>query len=89
MRLFTLIVEYDGGTYISQYKARSATESLRRWAAKEPIGMRIGKGILTDLDDPLFRERPVELVGVKRVWSTSGAYRKKRISINIVETSEA
>jgi hypothetical protein len=77
MALFTVIVEYRGGTYVAQHRAASPTQALVRWIEKFPrirgsfIGARSRlklRAALSDSDD-----KPVALDGATNVWFWSSA----------------
>src|SRR5215475_2576017 len=87
MLLFTVIVEFDGGTYISQFRARSAQRAAANYAS-HLVGI---KGMRTSanrkrLASCLSRERPVAIQGVRDVWCCSASIGKKLALLNIVAT---
>jgi hypothetical protein len=87
MLLFTLIVEFDGGTYISQFRARSPQRAAANYAA-HLVGT---KGMSTPairkrLATCLSQERPVAIQGVRNVWCCSASIGKKLALVNIVAT---
>ncbi|HTD22542.1 MAG TPA: hypothetical protein VK738_07800 [Terriglobales bacterium] len=90
MALFTVILEFDGGTYISQFRAASAQTAAVKHAAQlvgnEAVGRlatrkRIAHGLSSD--------RPVAIEGVRNVWCCSISIGKRFALVNIVATSEA
>lgn len=74
MALFTVILEFDGGTYISQFHASSphnaavkhADYLVRLNGMSTPTNRRL-------LADRLSRERPVAIGGVRKVWCCSAS----------------
>lgn|SRR5579884_1280468 len=87
MLLFTVIVEFDGGTYISQFRARSAQCAAANYAA-HLVGIK-GMSTLANrkrLASCLSRERPVTIQGVRNVWCCSASIGKKLALVNIVAT---
>ena len=90
--LYTIIVDYAGGTYISQVRAPDETEALKQWCVTfiaeqdVPENVRpIADKVLSDLH--LFR--PVALEGLTSAWHGSTvSYRRRLGSINIVRTAE-
>jgi hypothetical protein len=60
--LFTIVMEYRGGTYIAQVAAADAESALKRWANK-----------INPIDIAYFGEaRKAELVGAIDEWLTDG-----------------
>ena len=90
MALFTVVLEFDGGTYISQFRA----VSVRGAAAKHAIHVVGNKAVCTAgirrrLADGLSAEKPVAIAGVRNVWCCSVSVGKKFGLVNIVATAEA
>jgi hypothetical protein len=88
MALFTVILEFDGGTYISQFQATSAHNAATKHVAhlidikrmSTPVNRR-------RLADSLSGENPVAIEGVRNVWCCSATVGKKLALVNIVKTS--
>ena len=88
MALFTVVLEFDGGTYISQFRAKSPHNVVMKHAAdlvgnKEmstPVNRR-------RLADRLSVEQPVAIEGVRNVWCCSASVGKKFALVNIVATA--
>jgi hypothetical protein len=90
MALFTFILEYDGGTYLSQVQSQSQNAAVRKW----------GKHFLKDsttglpsilkkaLVDNLIIESTIPIAGVSNVWCISASVRKKLALVNLVQTCE-
>jgi hypothetical protein len=95
LSLFTVVVDYRGGTYVSQCVARAPKDAVRRWARSEELHGVWGLGhagrreITTQLDDKLRKERPVPLDGVVAVWCTSFALPRGFALLNIIKTAQA
>jgi hypothetical protein len=88
MALFTVILEFDGGTYISQFQAASAHNAAMKHVA-HVIGI---KRMSTPVNrrrlaDGLSGENPVAIEGVRNVWCCSATVGKKLALVNIVKTS--
>ena len=88
MALFTFVLEFDGGTYISQFRALSAHRAVGEYAAR----MLRDKGVATlsmrrRLAAALSAETPVTIEGVRNVWCCSASIGKKFALLNIVATA--
>jgi hypothetical protein len=88
MALFTVILEFDGGTYISQFHASSSKKAAMKHSA-HLVGI---KGMSTPatrrrLADRLLSEVPVAIDGIRRVWCCSASVRKRLALVNIVATA--
>ena len=79
MRFFTLILDYAGGTYVSQYEARDPAEAMRAWQSANLIDPNFGQ-IVGSMD-----AQPVKLEGLSRAWCTSG---EQFANLTIVETTK-
>ncbi len=95
MGFYTFIMEYDGGTYISQDRSGLETikEVLISWAKDLDISVIEGvdengrKDLLEDISDE--SNNPGLLRGLENIWCTSAIINKKFAIINIIKTSEA
>jgi hypothetical protein len=88
MGLFTVILEFDGGTYISQFQASSPADAAVKHA-DYLVGLK-GMSTLSNrrrLADSLSLERPVAIEGVRKVWCCSTSVRGKLALVNIVATA--
>ena len=92
MRLFTMIIDYNGGTYITQatsenYKV-APVECIRKWdisGIEEIINENEKINVMEQLKDEKF----VPLKGLKNIWCGTAFLRDKLMLINLVETSNA
>ena len=91
MPLFTVVLDFRGGTYISQVRAASATKALTLWAKDLPVHEIAGMGPASkrDLVARLVEEEPVPLTGLSRAWCRSVLVRGHLALINLVETVES
>lgn len=88
MALFTVILEFDGGTYISQFQAVSSDDAAVKHA-DYLVGL-TGMSTLSTrrrLANGLLADRPVAIEGVRKVWCCSASVRGKLALVNIVETA--
>jgi hypothetical protein len=88
MGRYTFIVEYRGGTYISQYDAANLKNSLNLWAENLDLKYfskaKKAKIIIETKNEDLF---PVELIGIKNAWCGFYLRGKYAVSLNIVKTA--
>lgn len=82
--VWTLIAEFNGGTYISQRQSPTLREFLQWWLVNE-AKQNIPNVEPIDVDEDFYD--PVEIEGVNSVWctSTSGG-EQKLLLINVVKT---
>jgi hypothetical protein len=88
MSLFTFILEYAGGTYISQYTALSPKEALYVWASNE-------RAVLTGQWAPLTVDAVFEALGCRTpcaldnlqyAWCVTAVGAGQLALLNIVKT---
>jgi hypothetical protein len=93
-RLFTVVMEFEGTTSVSQFKATNAEDALRLWlkglrradrhglTAKQ--ASRLAAGSKSDED-----VIPALLNGIKNVWCTTVLAGKGMALLNIIATESA
>jgi len=91
--LFSLVVDYDGGTYISQVRALTEREALYAWCEKcaddydVPAEVRpIATALLENLDKDTHE--PVALQGLTAAWCASTLLDDKLALINVIKTTD-
>lgn len=96
MPFFTFIVDYRGGTYVSQVTAPDVEAAVLAWAAQLEIEAIPGlkPKHKTKLERQLAQDfavddRPVRLDGLDNAWFTSILVRNKCMYINIVQTERS
>ena len=71
-KTYSFVINYDGGTFISQINANSIEESIKRWEEKElPIIVelaQIDKKTLKEIQSKLLKEKPMLLENLKEIW---------------------
>ena len=88
MPLYTFFLEYRGGTYISQVRARSSPLATKAWVRKL-IELNVpGLGIRSksDLADKILRNAPTALDGLKNTWCSSAVVRGHLVLIHFTQT---
>jgi len=88
MPFYTFIMEYAGGTYISQVSALSEKSACVKWAERlnvsevQGLGLRGKESLIQQMKD----ESPVPLTGTVNAWCTGALIRGKSALINLVQT---
>jgi hypothetical protein len=88
MPFYTFIMEYAGGTYVSQVSAPTEKSACVKWAqklnaSKVPGLDRRGKeSLIKQMKD----ESPVALTETVNAWCTGASIRGKHALINLVRT---
>ena len=91
--LFTFIMDYKGGTYISQGKGTSVKDAIDRWAQSyvlpKEMGLKNRKKAQEDLRYIAEKEDlpPTPILGTRNVWCDSVIILDDGAIINIVKTS--
>jgi hypothetical protein len=87
---FTVIMDFQGGTYVSQVEARDYIEATRLWAerfaAERPVPRlsgRLAKKVLADLND---NDNPTLLDGLTDVWCFGAVVGGSLVLANIVRS---
>ena len=88
MPLYTFIMDYKGGTYISQVNASSVKTACKEWAenleVSEIANFEIkGKEILIR---EMKSKEPVALEGLENVWFVSALIFNNLAAINLIKT---
>ena len=85
--LYTFIMEYAGGTYISQVRSSDLDAALLQWTAK------LSSEDLNDwglsravLEDAVREDPPVPLKGLTNIWCIFASAGKNQLLVNIVAT---
>lgn len=88
MPLFTVVLDFAGGTYISQVEAKSADAAPTAWATKlEPGEVRgMGEASIQVLRAAMAKESPVRLEGLVQAWCVSAVVRGRLALVHMVQT---
>jgi hypothetical protein len=87
--LFTIVLEFDGGTYLFQAEAAKPNQALQIWAARSAqLGIeQIKKADAKDLIEQVSGTPELTPVdGCKNVWCWSGLIREKLGLVHLVKT---
>ena len=90
MPLFTVLMEFKGGTYLSQIRAPSPEVALEKWArgleTRDIEGMTAG--IKRQFVEWLPEARPTPVDGLKSTWSSGFVARADSALVHIVRTPD-
>jgi hypothetical protein len=90
LNLYTFVLEYRGGTYISQVVAETAQKACNAWAKSldaskiKHLGIKSKNLLIEELQED-YNEL-VPLSGLQNTWCTSATVRNHLALINIIET---
>ena len=88
MPLFTFVLEFDGGTHISQFRATSFFRAVEEYGAQLLRDKAVAKlPVRRRLSEALSAENPVAIKGVRNVWCCSASIGKKLALLNVVATA--
>ena len=86
-KLFTIVLDHRGGTYLAQVRAASPASALTVWARQLPSQCVPGIGKATAAALARLREDPpVALDGLVSAWCTGSVIRGAYALINIILT---
>lgn len=91
MALFTICIEFAGGTYLSQVRASGPSAALRTWATT-PLAAAIpglGPAGQRRLVAEIERQVPVAVAGLAHVWCSTATVRGSLALIHVVRTAAA
>ena len=87
-KLFTFVLDFRGGTSISQVWATSMNQSCRKWVqqldTKDIYGL--GPKSIPRLMEQMLEELPVSINGVQNVWCMTALIRGQLALIHIIQT---
>ncbi len=87
--LFTCILDYDGGTFVSQVVSASVDEAKRKWAEKLDLrAIGIDESERSAFLNDVFDEDPAPLRGMNGVWCLSPTIAGKLGITHVVATAE-
>jgi hypothetical protein len=88
--LYTFILDYRGGTYISQVRAPSYKTAPRVWAEKLDLTAiaNLEKGFGDKIAASISEEKPTPLDGVSKTWCLSLFYVKELALVHFIQTAE-
>lgn len=88
MALFTFVLEFDGGTYISQFRAPSARRAMAQYSSRIVRNRAVPTALRKGLANALSVEHPVAIEGMRNVWCCSASIGRKLALLNVVATAQ-
>jgi hypothetical protein len=87
-KLFTIVLDHRGGTYMAQVRAVSPASALTVWARQLPSQCvpGVGEATAAALAARLREDPPVALDGLVSAWCTGSVIRGAYALINIILT---
>ena len=68
-RVFTMVLEFAGGTYISQYRGSSPQEAIQHWAVSErKTSARYAPQVPPQIFMEVGDQAPVPVENLDKVW---------------------
>jgi hypothetical protein len=91
MKLYTFVMEYRGGTYVSQIYAEDRVKAKDEWISHLDYKQIrwLGLKSKTKLESEIKNENPVALDGLKNVWCLVAWLYGYMVLINFIETSNS
>jgi hypothetical protein len=90
LALFTFLMEFKGGTYLSQVRAPSPAAALKKWVrgleVKEIEGMTAA--IKRQFVKCLPEESPVAITGLKSTWCSGFISRSSSALVHFFRTTD-
>lgn len=88
MALFTFIMEFREGTYVSQVKAASLTDAIIEWSKSLQVDeiQYLGPTGKTEIIGMAKEAEPALLKGLTNVWFESFTIKQGVARVNIVKT---
>jgi hypothetical protein len=88
-RLYTVVLEYKGGTYIGQASADTPKAVLSDWASKTTNSHLKEWGVTHEELSKIASDNLVPIDGCLNVWCASGSTRGGLVLVNVIATDES
>jgi hypothetical protein len=87
--IYTLLIDYDGGTYISRWSATSPKRAIIKWSRLFDFSVipHVRNSWLDEFREEIKRESPTRITGTVGVWCGGAILGNKYVLINIVRTA--
>lgn len=86
--LFTLVLDWKGGTYLSQVKAPTLKTAKRKWLTSIPLEIFGTHQVLSELATQIDEDEPVLLEGLESVWCTGFMVEEKLALVHVIATCQ-
>lgn len=88
MPTFTFVIDYDGGTYISQSGGASPKAALRAWLRSFDFSVipRLSTRAVQTLRREVCADTPTPVDSVRSVWCIGAALPRRYFMIHIIKT---
>lgn len=89
MHLYTILLDYAGGTYVAQTRATDEQAAVRAWQDKlrvSRIADAVSEEVAAAFDEAT--DSPVPLNGLAGVWCVSASATQGLALVNIVKTAK-
>lgn len=87
--VYTIILEFRGGTYISQVRSENVSSALSQWIwqlkNEDLAAWKLDREALKDIQGTAI---PVALTGCLNVWCLSGIAGEWQVLINVIKTAQ-
>lgn len=87
--LYTFVLDWNGGTFVSQCESSCVVDAIKIWSEKFPVesigaSVESGPNFLASLES----ERPIPVGGLTSVWCVSALIEDSLALIHIVATHQ-
>lgn len=92
MSLYTCVLDYHGGTYISQFRADSAVHGVEAWCRELEENQLLGEpssSVAQGILDDAVKNRLVEVEDLSGVWCAATTNGGALALLNVIETWSA
>ena len=88
MLIYTFVLDYAGGIYVSQHKATDVNDALETWLLKL-CTEKLAGDVSEDLAQAFspIEDSPVALEGLVHVWCVTAQARRGLALANIIQTA--
>ncbi|MFD2717535.1 hypothetical protein ACFST9_02340 [Hymenobacter monticola] len=94
MDLFTIVMDFNGGTYVSQVRADDEIDALQAWSLNlnhkeiSGLGEKLKSQIISEIETDSEVTKPVLLEGTINTWGTFFSIRGRKIFVHLVKTAQ-
>jgi hypothetical protein len=87
LSLYTIILEYGGGTYISQIHSESPETAVKKWSTTITDQNLVVWGLERADLVLLSNDKPLPLENCVNIWCLTGSARNHLILLNVIATA--